>query len=1047
MKKLSLIFILIFSIIVSTVPAMAFTSPADSGFANLAKDCSVAVTQIAVSGGTETNMASTTDYETAIQKLTNDDVADGCFNPLQNINVTAFSMSHTIDLGAEISFNQVVFYDNDNVSWLPVKSAKCIWEACGDKDEYLQPVKMDVRFDAQNARYVKIILANGFSEWVGTDGELNTSSGRRPYAPAEIEVYNNPEPYEEPEQKQYVDTSCMPSQNLAINCSASAGSNEGAASKITDGKISSSESVWESANSQSDWFTVDLGRVQLVDTIKVTERFNRIKNYTVEYSADSENWFELASSVSEAVNEPNVNKNIVHTISAYPIAARYIRFNILSGYGETSNLPFCIEEVQCYYTADKTQINLANSEDNESVTAHNNLVMTNDSRRHDALLPNSEYYASMNFIGAKADNEHTAWYAVNLSEEQNFNRIQIIPGEDLITEYEIYASSDDSAWNDIVGLSTSVSVTDDILNRMELIKRTEVDYEYDYFQWDKTKFVNETKASRKFVYVDDFETVTAKYILFIARGERQQRKLHSIWNFEVYNTSDKYSFYVPDGSEGVYDAGVHEDGNLVTNATVSTNAEYAGEKVGQDYSILKDGERFKGENKFYTAENTTVDFDFGSVKPVDKLVIYEFGKNLKAFSVYVSDNKTEWTKVKTFNNTVFDQNSVPAYCEYNFDMSFGRYLRIEFEDCENGAAAVSEIEAYCSDSNAGAAMLLDYPMLTDEPINHITADLLDLPSSVSDGNHTVNIDWSSSSDAINPENGEVTRAVEDTNVILTADMDIAGGIEKKFYFTVKGTKIDDRTAVYETTAEDFESEGGNKTYTFEPKYGFKLIDGIVAEFDTKAVGTAKIDLGSEEYLIAVETDKVILKNGSGEAIKEIAVSTTNLKFKVLLYGGKLSLYMDKGNGFRTVAADIAVGGETEFKKLTVTETALNGNVKVYILNDCIFDTISSQLAFERFTDEKNYAITSKLNLPNEVYGAALTYTASGNVINTANGELSGKGECNLNCTVSYNGESIAQSFDLIAGNILSGTIVNTDASPVELTTIQSIVDGDSNALQ
>ncbi len=1041
---------------------------------NLALNCNV--TAYKLSGVTETDVATSEAYKTAMKRLTNGNQTDGMFSPMQNINVPNNNMSHVIDLGSLQKFSEIVVYDNraggyekcivqvsnDNQNWKNVASLKLEWEKLGGNGKPSKhPVKTTIRFSEQEAQYVKYIFIQGFSKKVadmdgalvaegepgwaavpGENGAVEIPAARFPYAPAEIEVYNNPEPYEEPEQKRYENTSCFPSQNFARNCSVSTGSNAEASSKITDGKIAMSGSVWESTNSQSDWLMVDLGRVQLVDTIKVTERFNRIKNYMVEYSVDSENWFELARSMSESVNEPNVNKNIVHTISTYPVAARYIRFNILSGYGEAFN----IEEIQCYYTADMTQINLANSEDNGSVAAHNNLVMSNDSRRHDALLPSSEYYASMNWIGAKADNEHTAWYAVNLSEEQQFNRIQVIPGEDLITKYEIYATSNDAVWNDIVNLTTSVTVTDDILNSMDLIKTTEVDYEYDYFQWDKTEFVNETKASRKFVYVDDFEPVTAKYILFIARGERQQKKMHHIWSFEVYNTSDKFSFYIPSGAESVFDASDYEDGNLVTNATVSTNAEYAGDKVGQDYSVLKDGERFKGENKFYIADNTKVDFDFGGVKPVDKLVIYEFGKKLKKFSVYVSDNKTDWTKVKTFNNTVFDQSNVPAYREYDFDMSFGRYLRIEFENCENGAAAVSEIEAYCSDSTAELAMLLDYPMLTDEPINHITADLLDLPSSVSDGSNTVNINWSSNSDAINPENGAVTRLEEDTTVVLTADMDIAEGIEKKFHFVVKGTRLDDKVLVHETSNADFEAADGFSQYIFKPQNGFKLTDGIVTEFDTKAVGTAKIDFGCEEYQIGVEADKVILKNGSGEAIKETSVSTANLKFKVLLYDGMFSLYIDKGDGkgLRTFAADIAVDGETEFEKVSVTDALLSGNIKVFILTCCIFNTVSSQLELKRFTDEKNYAITAKLNLPSEVYGAALTYTASTDVVNAVSGEITGKGECTLTCMVSYNGENEKQSFDLIARNLFAGATANTDASPVELTTIQSTTDGDGS---
>lgn len=310
-KILSGILILIFSAMLTVTSFAANLSltptasaPVTNGsVTNIAAGKRVVATRIALSDGTR-HCFNDNSYDTAIQKLTDGNKANGAFKPLQNDNITAYNYEYVIDFDAKQTFNNITFYDNrgggfngyeievsdDNKSWTPVQSGSIKWQERGGLGAKQHPVLTSVTFPSQSARYFKITLTNPMTVKIdnNTGAYVSGSLGTRPYAPQEIELYNLP---------RYLTADNLANANIYTDVKAYASSSDKFFNYRSKGVVTPNTLVANQADyysvytnttkSSERWAAIDLGQERSFDKVQIIPKYANIDKYSL-YSLTEE---------------------------------------------------------------------------------------------------------------------------------------------------------------------------------------------------------------------------------------------------------------------------------------------------------------------------------------------------------------------------------------------------------------------------------------------------------------------------------------------------------------------------------------------------------------------------------------------------------------------------------------------------------------------------------------------------------------------------------------------------------------------------------------
>lgn len=883
-------------------------------------------------------------------------------------------------------------------------------------------------FDDYTARYVLLVI----DSLTGADEDMTAKCAVR-----SVEFYSKEKTKDS--IGQYEPNFCTMSENMAKgkNTYASANGSE----KLTDGYVGKADSFWMTDDTGLGYFIVDFGKTELADTVIIDERFNRIKEYSLSYGADgadTENidradWVEISAGRFESENNPNTNINISHKLKFGTIAARYLMFEIKSGYVQDSGFGSAVDEFRAYYTADGTEINLSDRDENGMIKGVTNRVDTQTTSNNAMLCPSEDNYTLCTYSSSASN----TWCAVDLSRKQKFNRIQIVPCSDMITDYSIYVTNDATVWNTIEStlMGHQGHITDDVISKMDHVFSDSFDYEYNFLEFKKTNFIN-TNVSRDYVITADFSEVEARYIAVVFTGERMKGQPINIWSFETYDIDrEGNKFYEKTGNETENpDTALLE--NLALGKPLSASAGYNGEKTGNNFALLTDGERFDGLNRVYITGKMpiSIDIDLQEVKPIDRVVFYEFGGKLKKYSVYVSDDGARWTLVDSYENNNFVNNNIPDYSQLDFEVVFGRYLRLEIDEVYQ-TAALSELEVYSVNPDAIVARELDYSSLTDEPKEAVTADLLSLPARISNNLTDAAVTWRSSMpDVINPVTGKVKRDSTDKTVVLTASIDVGSSrpVVKSFTFTVK--KAD--TEAYEKIETMHQSEDN---ISFVEEHGFKIGNNAVFEFSAQGDGSLKLkNMSFPEIVfdggeIRVEySDKVFSRR----------YLSNELKTKIEAAENVVNIYTDDGMGYRMLANDIPTEDFSSFEGFETTGSLSVAEVEAYIPQDKLLDTVFEQFDWSKLSAENQYNLISGLNLFESIYKTTITYTSDdAGAIDLISGEILENGKNKIYANISYGEKVKTVGFEYICGNLIGSGAVTADAAAVNSNVIGNIKDG------
>lgn len=237
----------------------------------------------------------------------------------------------------------------------------------------------------------------------------------------------------------------------------------------------------------------------------------------------------------------------------------------------------------------------------------------------------------------------------------------------------------------------------------------------------------------------------------------------------------QYDVTTSDGfkAETKYREIVVKEENLLENAVLSA----ANAKEGYEPAHLNDEDEHTAwrPGEEYTASDFTIDFQQDIV--LDRLVLIEEPKNIKAYTLEASADGKAWSALQTKETqTEFDRS-------ISFDPVAARYMRVNITDADisDGVGiSVCEAEGYVQDQSVAEvdASLLELGITGVT----VTSDLI----LKSEGKYGSRIAWKSSQPDVVLNNGTVIRPVNDTVVTLTATVSFQNGSVLKSFpsFTV-----------------------------------------------------------------------------------------------------------------------------------------------------------------------------------------------------------------------------------------------------------------------
>ena len=237
----------------------------------------------------------------------------------------------------------------------------------------------------------------------------------------------------------------------------------------------------------------------------------------------------------------------------------------------------------------------------------------------------------------------------------------------------------------------------------------------------------------------------------------------------------QYDVTTSDGfkAETKYREIVVKEENLLENAVLTA----ANSKEGYGPMQLNDEDEHTSwrPGEEYTSSDFTIDFQQEIV--LDRLVLIEEPRNIKAYTLEASVDGKAWSTLQTGETqTEFDRS-------ITFDPVAARYMRVNITDADisDGVGiSVCEAEGYVQDQSVAAvdASLLELGVtgLT------VTSDLI----LKSEGKFGSRIAWESSNPDVVLDNGTVIRPINDTVVFLTATVTYQNGSVTKAFpsFTV-----------------------------------------------------------------------------------------------------------------------------------------------------------------------------------------------------------------------------------------------------------------------
>lgn len=225
--------------------------------------------------------------------------------------------------------------------------------------------------EVPDVRYVRVNV---------TGHDDNGAAGYRNISLFEIEVYgtagelitSNPPPSAEVIASTPSRNLCRPTDGVTVTATAS--STEAAsvaAANAIDGNTTSNSSRWGSAVGNGPHsITIDLGALRAVSVVKIFWERRNVLAYTLEGSADNQNWMTLYTCNSEITNT-------TETLTFDPVAIRYLKLNITShkstgikwdGTESVSWNTVSLFEIEAY--RDENAISLDASAVLETITSH-----------------------------------------------------------------------------------------------------------------------------------------------------------------------------------------------------------------------------------------------------------------------------------------------------------------------------------------------------------------------------------------------------------------------------------------------------------------------------------------------------------------------------------------------------------------------------------------------------------------------------------------------------------------------------------------------------
>lgn len=228
--------------------------------------------------------------------------------------------------------------------------------------------------------------------------------------------------------------------NIALNKAVTTSSIEGAGmegSKAVDGSLSTR---WASAETATEWITVDLGATYAINRVKITWEAAYAANYAIEISPDNSSWSPLRNVTG--------NTTVINDYAGLSGSGRYVRV-----YGTVRGLPYgySIYELEVYGTlVTNTVSNIAL---NKSVTTSS--VEAAGLEGNKAVDGNA---TTTRWASAETPLE---WIAVDLGGPYAISRVKITWEAAYGKDYVIETSNDGNAWVTLKPVTGNTALVND----------------------------------------------------------------------------------------------------------------------------------------------------------------------------------------------------------------------------------------------------------------------------------------------------------------------------------------------------------------------------------------------------------------------------------------------------------------------------------------------------------------------------------------------------------------------------------------------------------
>jgi endoglucanase len=227
--------------------------------------------------------------------------------------------------------------------------------------------------------------------------------------------------------------------NLALNKTATTSSIEGAGmegSKAVDGNLSTR---WASAETATEWITVDLGASYAVNRVKITWEAAYAANYVIEISSDNNNWTPLRTVTG--------NTALVNDYAGLSGSGRYVRV-----YNTVRGLPYgySIYELEVYGSLVTNPV--SNLALNKSVTT--------SSVEAAGLEGGKAVDGNATTRWASAETA-LAWIAVDLGGTYSISRVKITWEAAYGKDYVIETSNDGNTWSTLKPVAGNTTLVND----------------------------------------------------------------------------------------------------------------------------------------------------------------------------------------------------------------------------------------------------------------------------------------------------------------------------------------------------------------------------------------------------------------------------------------------------------------------------------------------------------------------------------------------------------------------------------------------------------